>query len=49
MVDVEVIASDPGDEEVLDLPVGILGFGGYASVSDQFGHRSFGSVSQLRV
>lgn len=43
---VEVVAADPGGEQVLDLPVGVLGFGGYAGVSDQFGHRSFESVSQ---
>lgn len=41
MVGVEVIAPDAGSEEVLDLPVGVLGFRGDASVSDQFGHWSF--------
>ena len=41
MVGVEVIAPDAGSEEVLDLPVGVLGFGGDAGVSDQFGNRSF--------
>lgn len=41
VVDVEVVAADSGGEEVLDLPVGVLGFGGYARVADQFGHWSF--------
>lgn len=49
VVDVEVVAADPSGEEVLDLPVSVLGFGGYAGMADQFGHWSSGSISQLRV
>lgn len=49
MVDVEVVTANAGREEVLDLPVGVLGFGRYSGVSDQFCHRSFESVSQLMV
>ncbi len=49
MVDVEVIAADTGGEEVLDLPVSVLGIGGDAGIADQFRHLSFESVSQLMV
>lgn len=45
VVNVEVVAPDTGGEEVLDLPVGVLGFGGYAGVADQFGLQSFEGVS----
>lgn len=48
-VGVEIIAADAGDEEALDLPVGVLEFGGYVTIADPFCHWFFESVSQLMV
>lgn len=43
-----LIAGSPS-KKILNLAVGVLGFGGYAGVADQFGHWSFEYVSQLMV
>lgn len=38
MIDVEIIAADPGRQKVLDLPVGILSPGGDPRISNELAH-----------